>query len=246
MPFDRPARRGGEVKRVRIVGLVLAAIMVIVAVAASLAFATEEELTPEVGVCFAKKKGGHFTDAACGTAAEGKRKGKFEWAAGGSCYEIGKHGNFTEEHCATVAEKKGKPDHKGRWEEAAKAPVLKYFDQVPAALGGGRCPAEFTVKGEKCIFYWRTLAGEEKIKNVFIRANNAPVPLTMIAFRIIPGRNTCNGAKIGAAAPALNCEVEVEFLQPPEPPKAKGKTNELVVEPEAARQLEVVRLTGEW
>ena len=130
-------------RRIRLVVLCLTAVVASSAVAASSASAHSLE-----GVCYAKKKGGEYSESACKASApikSGKPKGKFEWAELGTCYEE-KGGEYTETACKTRApSKKGKS--KGKWEKAGRQPKGGHTQQChpnPGTVHGlhekGRLP----------------------------------------------------------------------------------------------------------
>ena len=68
-------------KRIRIVGLCIAAMCAVVAFTATSAFAAEETKQPEFGTCV-KKAGGKFKNSGCSIAAKAATEEKFEWNKG--------------------------------------------------------------------------------------------------------------------------------------------------------------------
>ena len=106
-------------KRIRIVGLCLAAALTVVAFSA---MAASSASAGTYYWCTAQKKG-NFTESGCKTVAEKKgapdHKGSFELTKVEACVAQ-KKGNFTESGCKTVAVKTKKgvstPDHKGTFE----------------------------------------------------------------------------------------------------------------------------------
>lgn len=101
-------------KRMRTVGLCLAAVFALGAVVAVAAQASE----PEWGRCVNIGKKGFYSDSNCQTRDEkkGKPKGTHEWIPGGgtACYAL-KHGKYADSGCTTEDIKKGKP--KGSYEK---------------------------------------------------------------------------------------------------------------------------------
>jgi hypothetical protein len=98
-------------KRIKIVGLCLVAVLALVAIASASASAQ----TAEYGQCLAKKKG-NYSNSNC--TASDPAAGQFEWYHGGPTCVAKKHAKYTTHACTTLA----KP-HKGKFE---KEPGVKF------------------------------------------------------------------------------------------------------------------------
>jgi hypothetical protein len=97
-----------------------------------------------------------------------------------------------------------------------KAALLLFKKEKP---GGGNCPAEFTVKGEKCIL-WVSAKKKEEINDEAIVLPVAPAKA--VAFNVL--KENCNGFTLEpGVANKEKCEVELQFEKPTEAPEKKGR-----------------------
>jgi hypothetical protein len=123
-----------------------------------------------------------------------------------------------------------------------KVALLRFKKEAP---GGGACPAEFKVKGEKCILWVSSANGNEEIDEA---AEVEPAPgVKEIAFAI-PKEN-CNGFVLEPGVVGKEaCKIEVQFEKPAEPPEKKGKLNIVRIHPKSLppNEFEAVPFAGEW
>jgi hypothetical protein len=132
----------------------------------------------------------------------------------------------------------------GAGEEKGSPPVLIFKAEKPPSGSGEACPGEFTVKGEKCII--RVKSKKKESINEAVRIETKP-PALKVAFGIL--KQNCNGATLEPGVMGREeCQVEIEFEKPAEPPEKRGKENVVVFHPASypLAEFQVLPVAGQW